>query len=610
MAQGTQQGIVVDISARITGYEESIKQLRAALAQIDPGTELAKSVTKGLQQAESEVRRLGKNLTPRFTSDAQLLKFEDKVNGISTSLGHLGERLHQVTSEDLNPAAVRGLQELEAKIQDVTNRLNTEYESAFKQAITNSSTLTDALSKVGIDINTKGSTEIFDALAEKIQEANQRLKDFSKEYEKAIKAQNGANSRIQSLQSTVFGDSKGRDAATGKVHDIVKDLHLNELKAQITAKLKEQFKDKSDLQAIIDDFFTGLNVNTAKSKLEALMSSLNVQKGDRRDFYEKIFGADKTSNGRDINALIRFLGLPDPSQVQAQLLQYTQQLAAEPKGITGKMRENILGFLSAGDIDNASKTLITAILNAYKSVQNSISTAQTELNAATQQAGAADAGIKQMQAEAQSLNDIQMALRVLETNVQGAGATEAIKILREEFARLNEEIVKLKGDAVNNIKGLSDGAKKSAESFAIGRGEADKYSDALNRVKDREQLVGKIEGIVQRWFSVYAAVRMVTNAIKSVISTVKELDKTITDITIVTSMSREDLWGQMPQYTKMAQDYAVSISGVYQVSQLYYQQGLQTAEVMTLTGETLKMARIAGLDYTEATNYKRKSHVA
>lgn len=37
---------------------------------------------------------------------------------------------------------------------------------------------------------------------------------------------------------------------------------------------------------------------------------------------------------------------------------------------------------------------------------------------------------------------------------------------------------------------------------------------------------------------------------------------------------------------------------------------LQTADVMVLTGETLKMARIAGLDYAEATNYKLKSYVA
>jgi len=55
-------------------------------------------------------------------------------------------------------------------------------------------------------------------------------------------------------------------------------------------------------------------------------------------------------------------------------------------------------------------------------------------------------------------------------------------------------------------------------------------------------LLGKVQGVVERWFSIYAAVRLVSNAIRSMISTVEELDKTITNIAIVTSMSQNDLW--------------------------------------------------------------------
>jgi len=55
-------------------------------------------------------------------------------------------------------------------------------------------------------------------------------------------------------------------------------------------------------------------------------------------------------------------------------------------------------------------------------------------------------------------------------------------------------------------------------------------------VQAREQMIGKIQGVVQRWFSIYAVVRMVSNAIKSIISNIKELDATITEIAIVTKM--------------------------------------------------------------------------
>jgi len=36
---------------------------------------------------------------------------------------------------------------------------------------------------------------------------------------------------------------------------------------------------------------------------------------------------------------------------------------------------------------------------------------------------------------------------------------------------------------------------------------------------------------------------MVTNAVRSMKSTIEELDKTITEIAIVTDMSQSDLWG-------------------------------------------------------------------
>jgi len=53
----------------------------------------------------------------------------------------------------------------------------------------------------------------------------------------------------------------------------------------------------------------------------------------------------------------------------------------------------------------------------------------------------------------------------------------------------------------------------------------------------------------------------------------------------------------------MAQRYGVSIQGAYEVSKIYYQQGLETVDVMTLTNETLKLSKISGMDYATATDY-------
>ena len=59
----------------------------------------------------------------------------------------------------------------------------------------------------------------------------------------------------------------------------------------------------------------------------------------------------------------------------------------------------------------------------------------------------------------------------------------------------------------------------------------------------------------------------------------------------------------MDSHSRMAEQYAASINGTYEVPQLFYQQGLQSNQVMKLTEETLKMAKIANLDYAKATDY-------
>ena len=185
---------------------------------------------------------------------------------------------------------------------------------------------------------------------------------------------------------------------------------------------------------------------------------------------------------------------------------------------------------------------------------------------------------------------------------------EVAAIVQRETAQLRMQVEQLKaqleGRATEGIhstgKNVSGASTQGMQDAAAA---ADQYAAALERVKAGEQMVGKIQGVIQRWFSVYAVVRMVTNAVKKAAKNIQELDSTMTEIAIVTKMDQGDLWAQMPKYTKMAREYASSIKGVYEVSQIYYQQGLQMNDVMALTESTLKMARISGLDYSEAADY-------
>ena len=128
-------------------------------------------------------------------------------------------------------------------------------------------------------------------------------------------------------------------------------------------------------------------------------------------------------------------------------------------------------------------------------------------------------------------------------------------------------------------------------------------SAELERLNDTSNKLSQMKSRLAYFFSFYKVMGTIKSAVNEAVTTIKDLDSVMTQIAVVTQKTQEDLWKQMETYSAIANEYAVSIKGVYEISQLYYQQGLQTSQVMDLTVETLKMAKIANLDYATATDY-------
>lgn len=133
---------------------------------------------------------------------------------------------------------------------------------------------------------------------------------------------------------------------------------------------------------------------------------------------------------------------------------------------------------------------------------------------------------------------------------------------------------------------------------------------ALSNMSNLNATSDSIKGAIKDWFGFFEVINMGKRILSGMGNDIRELDKVITEITIVTDMGHNELWGSISTYSDIAKQYGSTIAGVYEVSMLYYQQGLDTNEVMAATEETLKMARIAGIDYATATDYELKSYVA
>ena len=107
---------------------------------------------------------------------------------------------------------------------------------------------------------------------------------------------------------------------------------------------------------------------------------------------------------------------------------------------------------------------------------------------------------------------------------------------------------------------------------------------------------------IQYFFGLNNAINLIKRAIRGAVETVKELDKAMTETAVVTNYTISDMWEQLPEYTKRANELGITTKDAYEAATLYYQQGLNTEQTAALSTETLKMARIAGLEAAEATD--------
>jgi TP901 family phage tail tape measure protein len=129
--------------------------------------------------------------------------------------------------------------------------------------------------------------------------------------------------------------------------------------------------------------------------------------------------------------------------------------------------------------------------------------------------------------------------------------------------------------------------------------------DSADSIKSQEAALARanaIEDRIKSFLGFAGATEVLKTSARRAMATIKELDATMTEMAVVTDLTVGDYWDQLPQYSKQASDLGVSINSAYRAATLYYQQGLKTNEVNAISVETLKMARIAGLDASTATD--------
>ena len=188
----------------------------------------------------------------------------------------------------------------------------------------------------------------------------------------------------------------------------------------------------------------------------------------------------------------------------------------------------------------------------------------------------------------------------LKTNIREANKVEE---LRTKLAAMGVELENL------NISSVEDGPKAFeawVQSITGTTNALDKLhtstqetADGMVRMVDE---VNELKRSTQYFFSLRNMINLLKQGVRDAVESIKELDKAMTDTAVVTDFNVADMWRDLPKYTQLANQLGATTQGAYETMTLYYQQGLNQQQAFALGAETMKMARIAGLDYAETTD--------
>lgn len=148
---------------------------------------------------------------------------------------------------------------------------------------------------------------------------------------------------------------------------------------------------------------------------------------------------------------------------------------------------------------------------------------------------------------------------------------------------------------------------------ALGPDGQKAFSEMTSAMVSAETKVFSLSNSMQRMASTFAntiryqvsaaAIQAVTNTISEAIGYTKELNKSLTDVMMVTGLSSNTMKDFAKQANKAAQSLAVSTNEYVKASHIYFQQGLDTAEAMKRAETTIKLAHATGESMEEVSNW-------
>ena len=354
--------------------------------------------------------------------------------------------------------------------------------------------------------------------------------------------------------------------------------------------------------------------------------NLAIQETEKRalataNAYKKLQSAQKILTEKQAKQDALTLGKTKISDIDYQIFQkqisdYNKLEAyRKSKGLNWKE----LKKTSNNQVENLNGESVTVkeLYNQWKQLQNISNTAKerlknvysdSQLNSINSEINTQKNLVKALDDEWKALGNneapvlfekIKTLLGELGINLKDIGDQKDLETLLNRFETFNTAQIE---DFDREIDNLSNSFKELSPEAENIQQEINKTSDSFNLATQKAQEFASLKSQVLSFFTITGAIQLFRRAVQSAFETVKELDEAMTEIAVVSDFSVGDMWKQLPKFTEQANQLGKSIRDVYGATTLYVQQGLDLDNSLKLANETLKMAAVAGMEASDATD--------
>lgn len=618
MAQNTLE-IVAKVKADVSEAQKQFQKLFAQFQnfKLDKNTtsDIVKSFTD-LDKAFNKLQLAGENIIDGKATVEQLKNIGRASQDVDKAIANLNHNLNRVGEKnfelDLNTPEIIKVQK---DIDNLSKALSDKYSDAVAKAKKAQADLANSkyTKKIG------GYSEFINSLGagdlEKAQENFQKLQNNIET------AGNNVAGSIKTFEDKIANTVSGKEAqktALGDFSDKVKQ-ELDKVKADLdnfSSSLAPKISKGDIFSSLIGKLGDDKGLKAFKSQLEEVKATLtNFTPSDAGKLQEQLakvwetytntarpggissqawsgFGRafqTRIGQGGVFQELINSgtIAQQKVDELKAKLSTFGQE--ATNLGIASPFTTLIKGLtIDNLDITNFDNTITQKI----QSLNSKINDAQTK--------GSDVENLDKYRKQAEALKVFKDAINdAFGTTVQ-TQIRDTNKQLGEATNQLNQEKSAQIQGIVANYKNFANAMGDAGQNASSLTGDLQGTTEAIARQKEE---LGQVVSRFAQFGTMAGILRTFGRVVRSAFASVKELDEAMNSIAVVTDYTTKDLWNQIDAYTAMAQATGSTIKGSYEVAQLYYQQGLTDAEVMTAANETLKMARISNIEYSKATDY-------